>query len=165
MKQTKSIANKRDIKTKMIVLNWYFERGKQLGRKEIHFINNDAATVDIFSNYFQKKFGRRDGYQKVNTVDSMSATATSDVRYRNEYAVKKPTSYPRRQQQPGRKLQEERQQQEHSNLSADETQTMQVEGGITIELVIGDLAKQKVIIIFTTVFVGISHYLIKICCE
>ena len=114
--------------------------------KEIHFINNDVATVEVFAAYFKRKFGQLAGYQKVNNVDSTAATSTSDVRYRRDYAMKKPATQPRQQQQQRHQQQQqrERQQQELSNRPVGGSQIIQAEGGISIELVVGDLAKQKV---------------------
>ena len=114
--------------------------------KEIHFINNDVATVEVFAAYFKRKFGQLAGYQKLKNVDSTPVTATSDVRYRRDFTVKKQATPVRQQQQQRhqRQQQQERQQQERSHRPAGGAQIIQAEGGITIELVIGDLAKQKV---------------------
>ena len=107
-------------------------KGKKLRTvREIHFINNDSVTANVFQTFFEKSFGKSKKY-----VRAVSATllATSNVKARPKVrprVLKEPVKSPVKEKMP---------QVEHRQSSSE----MVISKHMSIEIVIGDLAAQTV---------------------
>ena len=101
--------------------------------KEIHFINNDKPTVQVFYDEFVTSFGMRPTFEKVHDIREPQVNASNSVRMRTD-SVKKLA---------GRQSQRETKTKVGGQGNATDT-VVSAGNGLEIELVIGDLAKVEV---------------------
>ena len=101
--------------------------------KEVHFVNNDVPTVQVFNDEFYSSFHMKPGFQSVRGIQDSKKSSSATVKVRPDNSVKEKVPQGKHQSSSGAKLQPDS---SGGMVSAN--------NGIQLELVIGDLAKVTV---------------------
>ena len=117
--------------------------------KEIHFINNDGPTVEVFNAEFVSSFGKKQEFQSVNSIQDARKNRHIPIKARANKRMTKKVSYGKHQSSVG------------ATPEPNSTGVVtSARNGIQLELIIGDLAKvtvRKYKILFIILYVMVTE--------